>query len=74
MEHEADGDANCNRCAWNNPQKIGKGTERLGNKTSGDHPNYSIIKIGQNTEERSEDLRRFVVTQTPEKNHQLTLT
>ena len=32
MEYEGDGNTNCNWCAWNNPQKIGKGTGRLGNK------------------------------------------
>ena len=51
MEHEGDGFTNCNWCNWNNHQKIDKGTGRLGNKkTSGDHPNYNIIKIDQNTE------------------------
>ena len=45
---------------------IGTGTEGLRNKrTSGNHPNYSIIKIGQNTEKSPVDLRRLVVTQTP---------
>ena len=29
MEHESDGDTECDRCTWNNPPKIGKGTERL---------------------------------------------
>ena len=38
-----------------------------------DHPNYNIIKIGQNTEKRPVDLRRFVVSLPPVKNHQLTL-
>ena len=39
---------------------------RLGNKrTSGDHPNYSIIKNGQNTEKSPGDLRKLVVTHTP---------
>ena len=43
-----------------------KGTGGLGNKrTSGDDPNYCIIEI--------RDLRRLVVTQTPVKDHQLTL-
>ena len=51
MEHEGDADTNRNWCAWNNPERTGKGTKRLGNKrTSGNHPDYSIIKIGQNTE------------------------
>ena len=44
IEHEGDCDTNCNCCARNNPQRIGKGTEKLGNKrTSGDHLNNSII-------------------------------
>ena len=41
--------------------------------TGGDHPNYSIIKNGQNTEKSPGDMRTLGVTQTPEKNHQLTL-
>ena len=40
---------------------------------SRDHPNYSIIKICQNTEKRHRDLRRLGITQTPERNHQLVL-
>ena len=37
---------------------IGIGTGGLGNKrTSGDYPNYFIIKIGQNTERSPGDLR-----------------
>ena len=53
---------------------IGTGTEGLRDKrTSGDHPNNSIIKIGLNTEKSPEDLRRLTVTQTPVVNHQLTL-
>ena len=41
-------------------------------RTSGDHPNDSIIENGQNTEKSPADLKRFAVTQTPMKNHQLT--
>ena len=40
---------------------------------SGDHPNDSINKIGQNTEKSPGDLWRLAVTQTPARNHQLTL-
>ena len=40
---------------------------------SGDYPNDSIIENSQNTEKSLGDLRRLVVTQTPVKNHQLTL-
>ena len=68
--HEGDSDTNFNWCTWNNPQRIGKGTERFGNKrTTEDHLDYSIFKISQNTG----DLRRLPVTQTPGRNHQLML-
>ena len=40
---------------------------------SEDHPNHGIIEIGQNTEKSPGDLRRLAVTQTPGKDHQLTL-
>ena len=51
-----------------------KETGRLGNKrTSGDHTNYYIIEIGQNTEKSPGDSRRLAVTQTHLKDHQLTL-
>ena len=42
-------------------------------RTGGDHPNYCINEIGQNTEKSPGDLRRLAVTQTPVKDHQLTL-
>ena len=32
-----------------------------------DHPNHSIIKIGQNTEKSPGDVKRLAVTQTPVK-------
>ena len=36
MKHEGDCDLNCNLCAWNNLQRTGKRSGRLGNKrTSG---------------------------------------
>ena len=41
-------------------------------QTSGNHPNYSIVENGQNTEKSHGDLRRLAVTQTPVKYHQLT--
>ena len=44
-----------------------------GYRISGNHPNYSIIENGQNTEKSPGDLRRLAVTQTPVKNHQLKL-
>ena len=66
MEYEGDGDANCNWCTRNNNQRLGKGTGRLRNlRKSGDHPNYSIIKIDQYTEKSLGHLKRLAVTQTP---------
>ena len=69
MEHESDGDDNYNWCTWNNPQRIGTGTGRLRNqRTSEDHPDYSIIKIDQKTKKSPGDLRRLAVTQIPVEN------
>ena len=74
MEREGDGYTSYNWCSWNKPQRISKGTGRLGNKKpSGDHPYCSIVKICQNTEKSLGDLRRLAVTQTLVKDHQLTL-
>ena len=42
-------------------------------KTRGDHQNYNIAEISQNTERSPGDLRRFAVTPTPVESHQLTL-
>ena len=50
-----------------------KGLEDVEMRTSRDHPDYMIIKIGQNTEQSPGDLKRLAVTQTPLRNHQLTL-
>ena len=51
---------------------IGTGIGGLGNKrTRGEHPNYTIIKIGQNTEKCLGDLR--ILTQTPAKDRLLSL-
>ena len=69
MEHENDGDTNCNGCAQKSHQKIDKGTGGLGNKrASGNHPNYSILEISQNTEKSPGDLSRLEVTQIPVEN------
>ena len=58
MEHEGDSDTNYNWCTWNDPQRLGKKAGKVGN------PNYSIAKIGQNTEKSTGDLRRLAATQT----------
>ena len=74
MEHESDGDTNSNWCTRYTRQKIDARAGRLGNKkTSANYPNYTIIKIGQNTQKSSGEFLRLAVTQTPEKNHQVIL-
>ena len=74
MEHESDGDTNCNFYSWYSHQRIGTSIEGLGNKrASGDHPNYGIIEISQNTEKSPGDLRRLVANQSPDRNHRLML-
>ena len=42
-------------------------------RTKLEHPNYGIIKIGQNTVKSPGDLRRLAVAQTPVRNHQIAL-
>ena len=74
VENESDDDIDCNWCSWYIHQRIGKRTEKFSNKrTSGDHPNYSIIEIGQNTEKSPRDFGRLAVTKISVKDHQLTL-
>ena len=74
MEHEGENYTNYDWCFWYSNSRIIKEPGGLGSwQMSGDHPNDSIIENGQNTEKRTGDLRRFYVTQTPVKNHQLTL-
>ena len=75
IEHESDGDTSCNRCTRYSHQRIDTGTGGLENeRSSGDHSNYNIIEIGQNTKKRPGHLKRLAVTQTSVENHQLTLT
>ena len=57
MEGEGDDYTNRDWCLWYYYQMIIEGTEGLGGwRTSGDHPNYSIIENGQNTERGPADL------------------
>ena len=44
-------------------QRIGKGIGKLGNKkTSWDHPDYGIIKIGEDTGKRLGGVRKVALT------------
>ena len=74
MEHEGDSDTNCNWSSRNNHQRVGTKAGGLRNqRTSRDYPDCSIIKIDQNAEKDPGDLGSFAVTQTPVRNHRLTL-
>ena len=74
MEYEGDCDTNYNWCTWNNTQRISKGAGGVRNqRMSLDHPNHSIVEVGQNTEKSPGDIRRLTFIQTPVKAHQLTL-
>ena len=67
-----DGDTSCYWYVWYSHQRFATGTGGLGNKrTNGDHQNYSIVEIVQNTKKSPGDLRRLAVTQTPVGNYQL---
>ena len=52
-------------------KRIGKGAERDGHQWT--RRDYSIVKIGQRIKKSPRVLRRLAVTQTPVKDHQLTL-
>ena len=59
--------------ARENPLRIGTRTGRLEKERANkEHLDYSIIRIGQNTEENPGDLRKLAVTQTQVRNHSLT--
>ena len=48
---------------WNEPEKIVNGPRRLRNQTTRtEYPDYSIIKIGQNTVKSPGDLRKLAIT------------
>ena len=45
MEHESDGNTDCNWCTRNGPKRFGKGTGRAGNqRTYRDHPKTTILQ------------------------------
>ena len=74
MDHDSNGNINCNWYARNNPQRLDKKTKKFRNqRTSEDPPDYSIFKIAQNTEKSPGDLRRLTVIQTSVKDYLLML-
>ena len=74
VEHDSNDCANCDWCVRHRNDRIIKGPGGLGIwRMGGDYPNDSIAKDGQNPETSPGDLWRLSVTQTPVKNHQITL-
>ena len=74
MEHVSDVYTDCDLCSEYSQRGIIIGKEGRGkSRTSGDHPNYYTIEIGQNTKKSPGDLRRLVVTQTKVKTYLLAL-
>ena len=58
VDHEGNGDTNCNWCTGNSPQKFGRKTEGIRNQRKNwDHPDYS--KIGRKVLEYSEKSLRL---------------
>ena len=74
MELKSDDCTNCDWFFWHRNKRIIKGPGGFGSWwTSVDHPHDSIIEDGQNPEKSPGNKRRLAVTQTPVKNHQLTM-
>ena len=62
VEHEGDADTNCSWHSRNDPKRLEKWIERLKNQRKNqDHPDYSIVAIGQNTKKSSGDFRGLFV-------------
>ena len=62
MEHVGDGDTSSSWCTWNYTQMIGKRTGRFGKKsTSTEDSDYSVIKIGYNTQKSPRYLTWLVI-------------
>ena len=63
MENESDCNTTDNWYTQNGFQRLGKMVGRAGyQRMNQDNSNYSMIKIDQNTEKSSGDLRRLAVT------------
>ena len=57
-----------NLCTENNPQKLSKESGRVRNlKSSGHHPDYSIIKFCQSIVKSPRNLRRLAITLSSER-------
>ena len=65
MENESNTYTNCNWCSWYSHRRIIKGNGGLGNKrASGDHSNFYIIEMGQNTQNLVKDNQLTLMRKT----------
>ena len=73
MKHEDDGDNYYSCCFWGGHQSLEKRLKELEirGRIENNSDDYSV-KINQNTEKSSVDIRRLDVTQTTMKDHRLT--
>ena len=75
VNHDDDGDTNCNWCTWNSPQRFGKILEELeirGRIEITQIP--ELLRLARIVRWGSRDLRRLTITLTSVKDHQLKLT
>ena len=71
MEHESCRDTNRNTVTKGLVQRLEY--FEIVRRVRRDHSNYSIIKLEQNPKKSPGDLSRLAVSQTPVRNHQLTM-
>ena len=69
MGYVVDSDTNCDSALGTDPKWLESGQEDLNSENNQDYSDYSIVKIGQNTEEIPGDMRNLVVSQAPMKYH-----
>ena len=74
VNHEVDSDTNSGGSVSNGPQKLAKETVRREDQSKRRDPlDYIIFENGQYTQVNPIDNRRLAVSQTPVKDHQLTM-
>ena len=74
VEHKADSDANNRWCTRNSLQGLRNKTGGIGNQRKNlGHTDHSIVKIRQNPQNSSGDLRKLAIIHTSVKDHQLLL-
>ena len=63
MENKCYGDTSCNWYTWNGAKGLGRKTGGTGiQRKNGNHRDYSIVKIDQNTQKSPGDPRNLAIT------------